>query len=125
MKYLSDEWLRAANQAVVAAVGSAPDPGVTIDQHIDGGRSYRVRISNENAGLVSLDESHDATAADASFTQSAATAQAIASGETDAHQAFLLGDIRFEGDVTILIERRDAIEWLQATLAPVMANTEF
>lgn len=125
MKYLSDDWLFAANRAVVEAAASAPEPGLIIDQHIDGVRSYRVRIDRHAASMADLEHSTASPIADASFSQSAATAQAVARGETDAHQAFLLGHIRFSGDVTILIERRAAFEWLQTTLAPVMAQTEF
>lgn len=61
--------------------------------------------------------------ADATFRQSLATARAIASGETDAHQAFLLGEIRFEGTIEALIEHRDSLQWLHQALAPVMATT--
>ena len=59
------------------------------------------------------------------FHQDLDTAQAVAQGTTDAHQAFLLGQITFEGSIDVLIERRDAFTWLAAVLAPVLATTTF
>lgn len=119
--YLSDDWLAAAD----AAVRSAPQPApaeLTIDQVVEGGPDWRIVIGPEPTitarnGAVGT--------ADVTFHQTLETATAIAKGETDAHQAFLLGRIRFEGEIDRLIEGRDALAWLAEALMPVMADTNF
>lgn len=127
MRYLSDEWIEAADEAVVAAATSAPAGRVVIDQHMHDGLGYRVVLAPGDCSIARLETASDASddAADASFTQSEATARAVATGETDAHQAFLLGHITFTGNVDVLIERRDSFAWLAEVLSPVMARTDF
>lgn len=124
MRYLSNEWIEAANDAVTAAAANAPTDRLVIDQHIDGASSYRVIVERDACSITTLAQP-GAETAHASFRQSAATAQAVAQRTTDAHQAFLLGHITFEGSVDILIARRDAFAWLEAALAPLMARTTF
>lgn len=123
MRYLSPEWISAADTAVRAAAASAPAGDITIDQTVEGVVRYRIRIAGDTSAVQVIDESADD--ADARFTQTLETATAVATGATDAHQAFLLGQIRFEGAVDVLIERRDVLDWLQTTLAPLMAETDF
>ena len=125
VQYLSNEWLAAADAAVRSASGSAPAEGITIDQHITDRVDYRVVVERDACSITALTAEPTDAAADASFTQDAATAAAVAQGTTDAHQAFLLGRIRFEGNIDVLIERRDAFEWLAGALAPVLAETSF
>lgn len=125
MRFLSDEWLAAADTAISGAAGSAPNRGLTVDQHIDGVISYRIVVARDGAGVARLDAAVPSERPDAAFHQSEATARSIARRETDAHQGFLLGKIRFEGDIDVLIERRDAFAWLEMTLAPLMARTTF
>ena len=124
MRYLSDEWFEAADEAVQVA---SPAPAqLIIDQHIDDELTWRVTMGTDSSirRLASL-PADDRDAADATFRQSRRTAAAIARGETDAHQAFLLGDVRFEGDIDSVIERREALDWLHAALEPVMARTSW
>lgn len=123
MRYLSDEWIAAADKAVRAAAANAPAEPLVIDQHVTGVASYRVRIAQGDCSVAALGAG--AEGADATFRQDAATARAVATGETDAHQAFLLGRITFTGDADVLIQRRDAFAWLADTLTSVMADTEF
>lgn len=130
MHYLSIEWFEQANAAVQAAASEAPPGRVVVDQTVlnpgEAPLTYRVIIEPGAAEIVREPASLGLTdAADAHFEQQAATAAAIVRGETDAHQAFLLGHIRFEGDIAVLIEQRAAFEWLEATLAPVLENTMF
>lgn len=125
VEYLGDEWIKAADQAVSQAASSAPADRLIIDQHIDDQTSYRVVIRQNECSVATLTGDNSSPNADATFSQSLATAAAVAQGHTDAHQAFLLGHIRFEGEVNVLIERREAFQWLQDTLAPVMATTTF
>jgi len=123
VKYLSRDWVAAADAAVRSAAVSAPPGRVVIDQIVEGALSYRVSIDSEEASIVVLD--HTDSAHDAQFSQSLATAMAVAQGTTDAHQAFLLGHIRFSGDVNVLIERRESLAWLEAALAPLLQATTF
>ena len=128
VRYLSDEWIQAADRAVRAAAAIAPAERLVIDQHIDGASSYRVIVERDACSVTTIGTPSAASsseAADAAFRQSVETAQAVAQGATDAHQAFLLGHITFVGDVDVLIARRDAFAWLEAALAPVMADTTF
>ena len=124
VQYLSDEWLQAADAAVREAAESAPPGPVHIDQYIAGGPSYRVSVESGSCAirLISAD---DDTTPDAIFRQDRSTAVAVAQGVTDAHQAFLLGQITFEGNTDLLIERRDVFAWLESTLAPLLARTTF
>jgi hypothetical protein len=124
VRYLSEEWLSAADRAVRDA-SPAPSGALVIDQHIDDeGTALCWRTT---LGLQSRIEriAPESTGADAVFRQSYATARAIAQGSSDAHQAFLLGDIRFEGSIDALITHRGSFEWLEQALAPVMAATSW
>ena len=128
VRYLSEEWLAAADRAVRDA-SPAPSGSLVIDQRVeleDGQPAtsirWRTTLGAESRVAVVSD---DADPADAVFSQSFATARAVAQGDTDAHQAFLLGDIRFEGSIDALITHRAAFEWLEQALAPVMAATSW
>ena len=126
MHYLSDEWLAAADAALRDAAATAPEGPLTIEQRIDGRLRYRVVIARNDARIFRLnsDDPPDSSA-DAVFSQTESTARSIALHETDAHQAFLLGRIQFEGDIEVLIERQEAFAWLDSALASVMAATTF
>ena len=125
MRYLSNEWIQAADAAVQQAAHTAPAAPVVVEQHVDGALSYRVEIAQGSCSVSVLGPDSSATNADAVFRQNLATATAVAQGATDAHQAFLLGQITFEGNIDLLIERRDAFAWLEEALAPVLAATTF
>jgi hypothetical protein len=122
VQYLSSEWIAAANTVVEAAARTAPVAPVVIDQYVDGATNYRVMIERDACSIVSFKDPPPGPP-DASFRQNIETARAVAQRTTDAHQAFLLGHIRFEGNSDLLIERRDAFRWLEATLAPLLAKT--
>jgi len=124
VRYLSKDWIAAADAAVKATATSAPAGRVVVDQTIDDVVSYRVTIDATDPSVIEV-SGHGHTEADATFRQTAATASAVAQGHTDAHQAFLLGHIQFTGDISLLIERRSSFEWLASALAPVLAKTTF
>ena len=102
--YLSDEWFAAADNAVRAAADSAPKTNVVVHQVMTNGRSYRIRVGRGQCSIEPMTDDDSLEQADASFTQSLETATAVATGRTDAHQAFLLGRIRFEGEAHVLID---------------------
>ncbi len=122
MRYLSAEWLEAADQAVRNA-SPAPSGPLIVDQRVDRGTTticWRTTLGSESA-IVGVDAAADG--ADVVFSQSFETARDIAQGTADAHQAFLLGDIRFEGSIDALIAHRSSFEWLEQALAPLLAAT--
>lgn len=123
MRYLSNEWVQAADRAVKAAAATAPQQTLIIDQQVADALDYRIVIGP--SPTVEVINEPPAASADATFSQSLETATAVAQETTDAHQQFLLGHIRFHGDINLLIERRDAFNWLQAALAPLLAKTTF
>ncbi len=134
MRYLSEEWLAAADAAMQANASSAPDEPLVIDQHVAGAISYRVKIVRDDCSIATISDEGSATVdsdavdsetVDATFRQDLATAAAVAQGTTDAHQAFLLGHITFVGNVDVLIDRRDSFTWLERALAPLLADTTF
>lgn len=122
VRYLSEEWLAAADRAVRDA-SPAPSGPLVIDQRVARDNTVVGWRTTFGAGSTIVAIDGNAGDADAVFSQSFDTARAIAQGDTDAHQAFLLGDIRFEGSIDALITHRDSFEWLEQTLAPVMAAT--
>ena len=123
MRYLTSEWIQAADAAVQAAASTAPEAQIVVDQLVLDTVDYRVRIERTACSIALLDDG--LAPADAVFRQTRETAQAVAQGTTDAHQAFLLGHITFEGNIDLLIERRDAFTWLAEALQPVLAKTTF
>ena len=128
MRYLSNEWIKAANTVVQAAASAAPANRVVVDQRVNDAINYRITLERDACAIVSIGDVEtdtDGPPADAVFRQSLDTARALAQGTTDAHQAFLLGQITFEGNIDVLIERRDAFTWLESVLAPLMAETTF
>jgi len=56
--------------------------------------------------------------ADVTFTQDAAVAAAVARGERSARSAFILGEIRVGGDVSLLMDLGPALADLGDVFAP-------
>lgn len=124
MDYLSDTWIDAANHALAADSTLFDNAELAIFQQVTGARSYLVTITGVRAWIV--DTNHADPPPNAlCFQQDWATACRIARGETDAHQAFLLGEIRFSGDIASLITHATTFDRLAGALAPVMARTTF
>jgi len=138
---LSDAWFHAVQAAFDAAASPAPGR-LVLDQHFsdrpdDGYRivlgesstitplrdlpddGYRIVLGESSSITPLRDLPVDGPAPDASFTQSLESAQAIARGEADAHQAFLLGDIDFTGDISTLITHRPSLDWLAEVMVRV------
>ena len=62
---------------------------------------------------------------DVTFTQSYATAKAIAMSEMSAQAAFMLGRLRIGGTVAKLIEHREAFDGLDDLFADIRAKTQY
>ncbi len=147
VQYLSDEWFSAATEAIATA-GALPGPcDLTVHQRVDD-LTWSVRFFDQRAELLRTALSSDTavprdtalsrdtalprdTASDGgadsqvSFSQTRDVANSIGSGQRDAHEAFLLGDVVFDGDVELLIKHRAVFDWLESALAPLMAITTF
>lgn len=127
IRFLSDDWLEHFDRALREAAGDAPapDPPLALTQIIDtptGVVTYTVIVDGDQTRLV-----HDTIddAATAIYRQDEATAAAIASGATEAHEAFMLGRIVIDGDVQALIDHRDDLAWVATVTAPLIAQTTF
>lgn len=124
MQYLSDVWIAAANRALSSVTTDTGPTPLVVVQHVVDARSYLITLGEDGASLVSLDNDFAPENA-LTFTQNWATACGVAQSVTDAHQAFLLGDIAFTGDIATLIDRAGLLEQIAAALAPVMEATTF
>lgn len=122
--YLSDAWIAAANRALAAESAQFGTTQLTIYQQVLAARSYVVHITDQGASLVAAGQPDPPPGA-LCFAQDWSTACRIAQGETDAHQAFLLGDITFSGEIASLLSHAATFEHLATILAPVMAQTVF
>jgi hypothetical protein len=122
--YLSDEWIRAlidaaADTSVDQAAVAEP---LVIQTIITGAPSDEVayRLVLDGSSLsVERGRAPDPTV---TFTQTFATAAAVASGRSSAQAAFMAGDIRVGGDVTALIQHRTSLagfDTVMARLAPI------
>jgi hypothetical protein len=127
-RYLSPEWLAAADAATaaisIAVIQDGDEPIVV--QHVvtdgpDGDVAYHVIADN---GAVHV----HAGAADhptVTFTQDYATAAAVARGELSAQGAFMAGRIRVRGALERLVARGETFGALDDVLAPLRAETVY
>lgn len=124
MRFLSIEWFDAAASAFTKT-GDVPTATIVIEQVVTGVATWQVVFrAGQTPELVRF-ESEATTPADARFEQSWETACAIATGNLDAHEALLLGDITFSGDTHKVIDENEAYAWMSAALKPVIAQTSF
>ncbi len=121
MRYLSDEWLKAADEAIAtvdvgvgmaavagdassgegatAPTGAASTAvGVTVLDGPDGDRRYQLVLDPTNLRVLP-----GADGAGVSMTMSYDVSAAIAQGHLSAQRAFLDGDVRLGGDVALLL----------------------
>lgn len=127
LRYLSEEWMAAADEAVRAAASlgdATAGIGLVIRQTVtgagpDGGAvTYRI-VLDHGANSVQAGDGE----ADVSFTTDLATAAAIAGGTQSAQTAFLDGRIRLGGDVQALMAHQGVLADLDDVLGPVRART--
>ena len=128
MRYLSPEWLDAAG-AALAADGSlaAALAGITftVEQAVDGTPDGTVRWHVTVAdGKVALTPG-PAARPDVRFTTTYPVAAAVARGEQSAQRAFIEGDLRVGGDLSLLISHQRALAAVDDALAPVRTATTY
>lgn len=122
MKYLSPEWLSAANQAVVdvepatdtAAVGYIAINGP------NGDVSYTIVLGPENVAVLEGTETAGVT-----LTLDWYLAAEIAQGRASAQRAFLSGSIRVSGDVQVLVGNNDIMTAIDTRMAELRSQTVY
>ena len=118
MRYLSPEWLRAADDAV-SEIAVDPATAVVIEQRVVGGPDgdvvYRFVARDGRCRLVGGDD----PPADVSITTPWELATLIATGAASAQQAFLHGEIRIGGDPAVLVRHAELSVELSAALSSI------
>lgn len=122
MKYLSDEWIDAANTAVKAmpATTEAVAIGYVITAGEGDDRSYSIVLGPDTVAVVSGVDS-----AGVVMTMDVELATAIAKGESSAQRAFLDGRIRLGGDARVLLGNRESMTEIDTRLAKLRNITVY
>lgn len=127
VQFLSDDWLRALDEAARSRPSDDDDPlgevSLSIEQVVTDVTRWRFVVDH---GAVSVEtaESFEGDA-DIRLTCDRDTAAAIASGERAALHAFIEGELVLGGDVRVLIENKDALATVGDLFARVRADTTF
>ncbi len=120
MRYLTKDWFDAV-EAAISSIKLGNDTQFSVGQTV-GSATWTIVFRSDGAVLA---RDRDPSTADVAFSQSFDTAQSIAAGTTNAHQAFLLGSIAITGDVALLVRERAAFVEVEDALRPVMELTTF
>ncbi|NLV57043.1 MAG: SCP2 sterol-binding domain-containing protein [Acidimicrobiales bacterium] len=116
----TDEWIEGLDRAARASDElreASRGRRVVIGQAVvDGDRTHRWHVVLDD-GEVAI-RPGPADDADVTFTQDAAVAAAVARGERSARSAFILGEIRVGGDVSLLMDLGPALADLGDVFAP-------
>ena len=129
MKFLSEEWVEALDARLRESDVRLPEGGMAalcvqnIAEFSDGEAPLCYFIQVDAQGTAAT----FGKAADPSvvFTQPYDVAVSIAQRQTDAHAAFLLGEIKVAGDVIALLSLNDITVQIQQLVASLYAVTEF
>jgi hypothetical protein len=124
--FLSDEWIEALDVAAradeelraAAAEADLVIQQVVVDESGDDVAAWFVTLKADEVSVRS-GRTEDFTVR---FTQSRATAAAVARGEQAALQAFIDGDMRIGGDVNALATRHRVLAKLGDVFATVRAD---
>lgn len=135
MRYLSPEWFDAASAALAADPGlpeATSEVDLTLEQTVTdapgGPVRWRLRLDAGGAHLavVGADGPDPGSGdADLRFTTTYATAAAIASGELGAPTAFIRGELKVGGDLTLLTSHQRRLAAVHDVLADVRKVTTF
>jgi putative sterol carrier protein len=127
-RYLTEEWLEAAQRAVQTdrtLAAAAESVQLTVQQVVTGGphgdAAYHVVIDNGSVRVVS-GEASDATV---TFTQGWDTAVAISKGEQSAQGAFMTGLIRVRGNLPKLVEYANVFGDMDDAFVELRADTTY
>jgi hypothetical protein len=132
VRFLSDEWIAAFDRAAARAPGLTVPPGTDdlIIQHMvtdvpravspDGERAFHLRLSTGPARVLA----GRADTPTVTFTQSYATAAAVATGQASAQAAFMAGELRLGGRVDRLLAHHAALAAVDDCFAELRDATE-
>ena len=120
IRYLSSEWLAAANEAVAKLEPTPDDVGVgyQVIGTPDGDIGYTVVLGPDEVGFAEGTELAGVT-----LTLEWELARKIFHGTASAQRAFLDGSIRVGGDVQLLVGNNDAMAAIDAELAQLRSQT--
>lgn len=126
-EFLSDEWIAACDAAMRAAGPAPVEQTVRIGQVAVGTGdrgdttdvSYTITLGPNCSVVSGIEE------ADVVFRQDRSLAAAIASGETTAHEAFMVGKLTVSGNPRLLVANAEASAWLHGQLAAVRDRTDW
>lgn len=128
MRYLSTEWIDAAQRALAAdpaLPGALAGVALTVEQTVDGAPGgtarWHITIGGGRVALVP----GPAERADLRFTTSYETAAQIASGDLAAQRAFVEGRLRVGGDLALLLAHQRAVAAVDDALADLRARTTY
>ena len=129
MKFLSEEWVEALDSKLRESDVRLPEGGPAslcvqnITEFSDGETPlcYFIRVDAQSA-TAAFGKAPDPSVV---FTQPYDVAVSIAQRRRDAHAAFLLGEIKVEGDVTALLNRGDITVKIQELVASLHPTTKF
>lgn len=119
MRYLSDQWIDAADASVRSIEPSAEPFAVSyiVTDGPDGDRSYTLDL-----GTPSIRPGADAAVG---LRMRWDVATAIATGDRSAQRAFLDGDIQITGDTQALLGAGDTMAVAEAALSSLRARTAY
>ena len=127
-RYLTQEWLDAAQRAVDAdttLAAATADVALTVQQVVTGGpdgdAAYHVVVDHGTVRVVN-GESTDPTV---TFMQNWETATAIGRGELSAQGAFMTGLIRVRGDLPKLVEHGSVFGGVDDVFAELRTQTTY
>jgi putative sterol carrier protein len=127
-RYLTQEWLDAAQHAVeadAALANATKDVQLTVQQVVTGGpdgdASYHVSIDDGTVRVVTGEASN----ATVTFIQNWDTATAISRGDLSAQGAFMTGLIRVRGDLPKLVEHGGVFGGVDDVLADLRTQTTY
>lgn len=127
-RFLSDEWIDELGRALETGtdrVTGLDGVAFTVQQIVtgtpNGEVAYHVDITGDRARVTR----GRASSPDVTFTQDYATAAAISGGTESAQAAFMTGRLRLGGDVSVLLEHREALSRLTDGFAAIRASTTY
>jgi len=128
MRYLSLEWIEALRDKVAAnteLAKIAQDHSINVTQVVtegpEGTVTYHLSVGNGTASFGA----GAAASEDVRMEQSWDTAVAVATGQTNAQDVFIKGEVRITGDVQKLIASEPVFAVLDAVFEDVRAHTVY
>jgi putative sterol carrier protein len=128
MRYLSLEWIEALRDKVAANTdlsALANEHSINVTQVVtdgpEGTVTYHFAVGDGSASFGAGPASHE----DVRMEQSWGTAVAIATGQANAQEVFIKGDVRITGDVQKLIASEPVFAALDAVFDDVRTHTVY